>query len=344
MAKKHSADEKLSKKQRRRRIAELVDPFRVTSGKGFRLRDYDPDDSNGLSDKEEAQEYLKRGVEQLAALQDKLYAQDEWGVLLIFQAMDAAGKDGAIKHVMSGINPQGCQVFAFKAPTSEELDHDFLWRTSKSLPERGRIGIFNRSYYEEALVVRVHPEILAKQKLPRTLVTKGIWDERHEDIRAFERYLSRQGFLILKFFLNVSRKEQKGRFLERLERPEKNWKFALADAQERKHWKDYMAAYQDVIRATARKHAPWYVVPADKKWFARLVVAGAIYDALAKLGLRYPVVGPDKKKELAAARVELLREKKPANRKKKVKVSPQEPPARRRSDEAPSPEAAPTAS
>jgi len=313
MAKKDSSDKKLSKKQRRRRLAELIEPFRVTRGNGFRLRDYDPDDSNGLSDKDEAEEYLKRGVRQLAAMQDKLYAQDEWGVLLIFQAMDAAGKDGAIKHVMSGINPQGCQVFAFKAPTSEELDHDFLWRTSKSLPERGRIGIFNRSYYEEALVVRVHPEILAKQKLPSSLVTKRIWDERFEDIRAFERYFARQGYVIVKFFLNVSRKEQKGRFLERLERPEKNWKFALADAHERKHWKDYMQAYQDLIRATATKHAPWYVVPADKKWFARLVVAGAIYDALARLGLRYPVVGAEKKKELAAARAQLLSEGKAGN-------------------------------
>jgi PPK2 family polyphosphate:nucleotide phosphotransferase len=244
----------------------------------------------------------------LASMQDKLYAQDQWGVLLIFQAMDAAGKDGAIKHVMSGINPQGCQVYAFKSPTSEELDHDFLWRTSRSLPERGRIGIFNRSYYEETLVVRVHPEILTKQKLPSELVTKRIWDERYQDIRAFERYLSRQGYVIIKFFLNVSRKEQKGRFLERLERPEKNWKFSLADAKERGYWKDYMEAYDDVIRETATRHAPWYVVPADKKWFARLVVAGAIYDALAKLGLRYPVVGPDKKKELAAARNELVRE------------------------------------
>jgi len=232
--------------------------------------------------------------------------------------MDAAGKDGAIKHVMSGINPQGCQVYAFKAPTTEELDHDFLWRTSKSLPERGRIGIFNRSYYEEALVVRVHPEILAKQKMPTELVTKRIWDERFEDIRSFERYLARQGYVIVKFFLNVSRKEQKARFLERLERPDKNWKFSLADAHERKHWKDYQEAYEDVIRATATKHAPWYVVPADKKWFARLVVAGAIYDALARLGLRYPVVGQDKKKELAAARAELLNEGKAVKKAKRA--------------------------
>jgi PPK2 family polyphosphate:nucleotide phosphotransferase len=308
MAKQKAERKKLSAKKRRRRVAEFVEPFRVTSGKRFRLRDYGAGDTRGVASKQEAQEYLKRGVRELAAMQDKLYAQDQWGVLLIFQAMDAAGKDGAIKHVMSGINPQGCQVFAFKAPTSEELDHDFLWRTSKSLPERGRIGIFNRSYYEEVLVVRVHPEILEKQKLPRSLVSKRVWDERYEDIRAFERYLARQGFVILKFFLNVSKKAQKERFLERLERPEKNWKFSLADAKERGHWGDYMRAYQDAIRATASKHAPWYVVPADKKWFARLVVAGAIYDALAKLKLRYPEVGPEKKKELAAARAALLRE------------------------------------
>jgi len=318
MAKKNSSDEKLSKKERRRRIAELIEPFRVTRGKGFSLRDYDPDDSLEIASKENAEELLRQGVQQLARMQDRLYAQDQWGVLLIFQAMDAAGKDGAIKHVMSGINPQGCQVYAFKAPTTEELDHDFLWRTSKSLPERGRIGIFNRSYYEEALVVRVHPEILAKQKMPSELVSKRIWDERHEDIRSFERYLARQGYVIVKFFLNVSRKEQKARFLERLERPDKNWKFSLADAHERKHWKDYQEAYEDVIRATATKHAPWYVVPADKKWFARLVVAGAIYDALARLGLRYPVVGQDKKKELAAARAELLNEGKAVKKAKRA--------------------------
>ena len=318
MAKKNSSDEKLSKKERRRRIAELIEPFRVTRGKGFSLRDYDPDDSLEIASKENAEELLRQGVQQLARMQDRLYAQDQWGVLLIFQAMDAAGKDGAIKHVMSGINPQGCQVYAFKAPTTEELDHDFLWRTSKSLPERGRIGIFNRSYYEEALVVRVHPEILAKQKMPSELVSKRIWDERHEDIRSFERYLARQGYVIVKFFLNVSRKEQKARFLERLERPDKNWKFSLADAHERKHWKDYQEAYEDVIRATATKHAPWYVVPADKKWFARLVVAGAIYDALARLGLRYPVVGQDKKKELAAARTELLNEGKAVKKAKRA--------------------------
>jgi len=219
--------------------------------------------------------------------------------------MDAAGKDGAIKHVMSGINPQGCQVYSFKAPSSEELDHDFLWRTSKSLPERGRIGIFNRSYYEEVLVVRVHPGILEAQKLPKKLVTKRIWKERFEDIAAFERYLSRQGCLVLKFFLHVSRKEQKERFLERLDRPEKNWKFSMADAREREHWDEYMEAYEDMIRATAAPHAPWYVVPADKKWFTRLVVAAAIHEALDGLNLAYPKVGPEKKKELVAARAVL---------------------------------------
>jgi PPK2 family polyphosphate:nucleotide phosphotransferase len=299
---------KVSEKKRQRRVARLIEPFRVTDGKGFRLSDYDAGKTRGVSSKEEAQEYLREGVQALAEMQDRLYAQDEWGVLLIFQAMDAAGKDGAIKHVMSGVNPQGCQVFAFKAPTSEELDHDFLWRTSKSLPERGRIGIFNRSYYEEVLVVRVHPEILRKQKLPHQLISKRIWSQRYEDIRAFERYFARQGYVILKFFLNVSKKAQKERFLERLERPAKNWKFSLADAKERGYWKDYMRAYQDVIRATASHEAPWYIVPADKKWFARLVVAGAIYDALARLKLRYPEVGPDKRHELQAARQQLVRE------------------------------------
>jgi PPK2 family polyphosphate:nucleotide phosphotransferase len=307
---------KIPKKKRRRRLANLVQPFRVTSGKRFRLADHAAGETRAVSSKKEAEEYLREGVQLLTEMQDRLYAQDEWGVLLIFQAMDAAGKDGAIKHVMSGVNPQGCQVFAFKAPSSEELDHDFLWRTSKSLPERGRIGIFNRSYYEEVLVVRVHPEILEKQKLPRPLVSKRIWSERYEDIRAFERYFSRQGYVILKFFLNVSRKAQKERFLERLERPEKNWKFSLADAKERRRWRDYMQAYEDVIRETASPHAPWYVVPADKKWFARLVVAGAISDALARLRLSYPAVGPEKERELGAARRELLRES-PKSRKQK---------------------------
>jgi PPK2 family polyphosphate:nucleotide phosphotransferase len=293
---------KPSPKQRRKRIAEFLKPFRVTRGKGFRLSEMKTDDTRGVKSKKEARETLKEGIQLLAEMQDKLYAQDEWGVLLVFQAMDAGGKDGAIKHVMSGVNPQGCQVFAFKVPTSEELDHDFLWRTSKSLPERGRIGIFNRSYYEEVLVVRVHPQILEKQKLPKKLVTKRIWDERYEDIRSFERYLARQGYVILKFFLNVSSEAQKKRFLERLDRPEKNWKFSLADAKERGHWDAYMRAYEDMIRATAAPHAPWYVVPADKKWFSRLVVAAAIHDALDRLNLAYPKVDEAKKAELAAAR------------------------------------------
>jgi PPK2 family polyphosphate:nucleotide phosphotransferase len=239
-------------------------------------------------------------------MQDRLYAQDQWGVLLIFQAMDAAGKDGTIKHVMSGINPQGCQVSSFKAPSAEDLDHDFLWRTSRKLPERGRIGIFNRSYYEEVLVVRVHPKILEGQKLPPRVVSKRIWKERFEDIAAFERYLFRQGFVILKFFLHVSKEEQKERFLERLDRPEKNWKFSKADIRERAHWDAYQRAYHDVIRATAAPHAPWFVVPADRKWFSRLVVAAAIHDALERLDLAYPTVSDEQKKELAACRAELV--------------------------------------
>jgi len=290
---------------RRKKIDDLIRRYRVTDGKGFELKDVDPDDTRGL-EKDKAREVLAEGIERLAALQDKLYAQDQWGVLLVFQAMDAAGKDGAIKHVMSGINPQGCQVYSFKQPSSEELDHDFMWRTAKALPERGRIGIFNRSYYEEVLVVRVHPSILAGQKMPGRLVTKKIWKERYEDIFSFERYLSRQGFAILKFFLHLSKKEQKERFLERLDRPEKNWKFAKADVEERKHWSAYQRAYEDMIRATAAPHAPWYVVPADHKWFTRLVVAAALYDTLDRLNLSYPTVSPEKKKELEACRADLV--------------------------------------
>jgi PPK2 family polyphosphate:nucleotide phosphotransferase len=296
---------KLSAKQRRKRLEQFLKPFRITRGRGFRLSRIKPDDSRGVKSKEQAQEFLQQGIALLAEEQDKLYAQDQWGVLLIFQAMDAAGKDGAIKHVMSGVNPQGCQVFAFKAPTSEELDHDFLWRTSRSLPERGRIGIFNRSYYEEVLVVKVHQDILGKQKLPRELVTKRIWEERYEDIRSFERYLARQGYLVLKFFLHVSKKTQKERFLERLERSEKNWKFSLADAKERGFWGAYQRAYEDMIRATATPYAPWYVVPADKKWFTRLVVAAAVIEAIGRLNLAYPKVDEAKRKELQAARVAL---------------------------------------
>jgi PPK2 family polyphosphate:nucleotide phosphotransferase len=279
-------------------------PFRVTEGKRFRLADIDPGNTLGLKseDKPRAKDALAAGVEKLAALQDMLYAQDRWAVLLIFQAMDAAGKDGAIKHVMSGVNPQGCEVFSFKAPTSEELDHDYLWRCMKALPERGRIGIFNRSYYEETLVVRVHPEYLAGQRLPSALVTKHIWEDRFQDIRAFERYLSRNGVLVRKFFLHVSRDEQRRRFLERIDNPEKNWKFSSADAKERGYWDAYMEAYEDMIRNTATADAPWYVVPADNKWFTRVVVAAAVIDALASLDLAYPEVGEAKLAELAAAR------------------------------------------
>jgi PPK2 family polyphosphate:nucleotide phosphotransferase len=285
-------------------------PYRVTKGKGFRLRDVDPADTAHLEseDAERAREVLKEGIEMLADLQDMLYAQDRRSLLLIFQAMDAAGKDGTIKHVMSGVNPQGVQVFSFKAPSDEELDHDFLWRCMRCLPERGRIGIFNRSYYEEVLVARVHPEILERQKLPKELVTKRIWQERYEDIRNFERYLARQGTIIRKFFLHVSKGEQKRRFLSRLDAPEKNWKFSVNDVKERRSWKDYQGAYEDAIRETASDWAPWYVVPADHKWFTRLVVAAAIADALTSLGLHYPKLSAAQRKALALARRELMRE------------------------------------
>ena len=287
-----------------KRARELAAPFRVTDGARFRLRDVNPGDTLSLKseDKPRAKEALALGVEALAELQDKLYAQDRWAVLLIFQAMDAAGKDGAIKHVMSGINPQGCQVFSFKSPSAEELDHDYLWRCMKCLPNRGHIGIFNRSYYEETLVVRVHPEFLAGQKLPPELVVKRIWKERFQDIRSFERYLTRNGVLVRKFFLHVSKKEQKRRFLERIEHPDKNWKFSANDAKEREFWNDYMEAYEDMIRHTATPEAPWYVVPADNKWFTRAVVAAALIEALASLKLAYPEVGREKLKELAAAK------------------------------------------
>jgi len=289
----------------------LAEPYSVTDGRTFRLKDVDPRDTGPLKaeDRPRATEALEQGIHAMAALQDMLYAQDRWAVLLIIQAMDAAGKDGVIKHVMTGLNPQGCQVASFKTPSNEELDHDYLWRCQKHLPERGRIGIFNRSYYEEVLVVRVHPEILAKQKLPPRLVGGKIWKRRYEDIASFERYLGRNGTLVRKFFLHVSWKEQKKRFLERLDTPEKNWKFSSADAKERAFWKDYMAAYEDMIRATSTEEAPWYVVPADNKWFTRAVVAAAIIDALASLNLSYPEVGPAQQKELAAARRLLASEK-----------------------------------
>jgi PPK2 family polyphosphate:nucleotide phosphotransferase len=297
-----------------RDVEGFVKPYVITDGDKFKLKDHDPGDTRWVKSKKEGKGLLQRGVDMLCDLQERLYAQDRWGVLLIFQAMDAAGKDGAIKHVMSGINPQGCQVYSFKGPSAEELDHDFLWRTSKSLPERGRIGIFNRSYYEEVLVVRVHPEFLQGQKVPPELVTKRIWKDRYEDISAFERYLARNGYVIRKFFLNVSRKEQKRRFLERLDMPEKNWKFSLGDAKERGHWDEYMDAYQDLIRHTATPYAPWVVVPADNKWFARMVVASATIAALRELKLEFPRVDDAKKKELAAARAALENEGKGAKK------------------------------
>jgi PPK2 family polyphosphate:nucleotide phosphotransferase len=292
------------------RIEDYVEPFRITKGKGFRLKDFDPADTCGLKlDKGGAAELLERGVTWLAEEQEMLYAQDRWSLLLVFQPMDAAGKDGTIKHVMSGVNPQGCQVFSFKQPSSEDLDHDFMWRYVRNLPERGRIGIFNRSYYEEVLVVRVHPEILKAQKLPPPLVGKGIWDERLADIAHFEDYATRQGTKILKFFLHVSRNEQKKRFIARLDEPEKTWKFSPSDVKERKFWDDYMDAFEEAIRATASKQAPWFVVPADNKWFTRLVVAAAIVHAVENLGLTYPKVDAVKEKELAAVRVALSRER-----------------------------------
>src|SRR5215813_7403038 len=290
-------------------IEKYVKPFRITKGKNFRLKNFDPSDTCGLKmDKGEAAKLLQRGTVWLAEEQEMLYAQDHWSLLLIFQAMDAAGKDGTIKHVMSGVNPQGIQVFSFKQPSSEDLDHDFLWRYVKRLPERGRIGIFNRSYYEEVLVVRVHEEILNRQRLPPGLVGKRIWDERLADIAQFEDYLTRQGIVILKFFLHVSREEQKKRFMKRLDNPEKNWKFSASDVHERKFWRNYMRAYEEAIRATALKHAPWFVVPADNKWFTRLVVAAAIVEAVEQLDLTYPKIAPEKKKELARVRSALARE------------------------------------
>lgn len=289
------------------RIPAFLAPYRITSGKGFRLADIDPADTRRLSseDKDEAREWLARGVEWLADAQDKLYAQDRWSLLLVFQAMDAAGKDSTIRHVMSGVNPQGCQVFSFKQPSAEELDHDWLWRYVRALPERGRIGIFNRSYYEEVLVVRVHQGLLERQRLPERAVGKRIWRERLADIAWLEDYLWRNGTETLKFFLHVSREEQKRRFLDRLQRPEKNWKFAAADVEERQHWDAYMAAYEDAIRSTASEQAPWYVVPADNKWFTRLVVVAAVVERLAMLDLHYPKVGPEQLEALAVARARL---------------------------------------
>ena len=289
-----------------KRVTKILDRYRVTKGRGFRLKDYDPGDTAALEmEKTAAEALLQQGVVRLAEMQDKLYAQDRWSVLCIFQAMDAAGKDGAIKHVFSGVNPQGCQVHSFKVPTPMELDHDFLWRHSTALPERGRIGIHNRSWYEEALVLRVHPEFLARQRLPPSLISKKIWDERLEDIAAYERYLARQGTVVLKFFLNVSQDEQKKRFLSRIGEPEKHWKFSPNDVAERAHWDDYMKAYQAAISATAAPQAPWFVVPADAKWFTRLVVGAAIIEALEKLDLYYPAVTKEQRAALAVAKKNL---------------------------------------
>jgi len=287
----------------------IANTFRVDSGKHFHLKDFDPAATGHWHSKEHAAEALQEGIQRTAELQDKLYAQSNWALLLIFQAMDAAGKDGIIKHVMSGVNPQGCQVYSFKGPSELELQHDFLWRTTRCLPERGHIGIFNRSYYEEVLVVRVHPAILKSQRTPPSLVGKNVWDARFEDIRSFERHMTRNGTVIRKFFLNVSKKEQKRRFLARLEEPEKNWKFSAADIRERACWDDYHKAYEDMIANTATEECPWYVVPADNKWFTRLVVSTVVVDTLESLDLAYPKVDDAKRKELEAAKKLLLSKK-----------------------------------
>jgi len=292
-------------KEFQEKCGNLLKELRITDGSSFHLKDIAPDDTLGLDDKAEARALTARAGEWLAMEGEKLYAQDRWSVLIMFQAMDAAGKDGTIKHVLSGMNPQGTHVTSFKAPSAEDLDHDFLWRCSKSLPERGRIGVFNRSWYEEVLVVRVHEALLKKQKLPKSLIGKDIWKERLEDIAAYERYLARNGTIILKFFLHVSKDEQKKRFLERLDEPEKNWKFAPSDIAERAHFDEYMVAYEQAIRATATPWAPWYVVPADKKWFTRLAVSAAIVKALDGLNLAYPEVAPEQREAFAEARASL---------------------------------------
>ncbi|MFO1082019.1 MAG: polyphosphate kinase 2 family protein [Reyranellaceae bacterium] len=300
----------LTLSQRVKRCRQFTSPYRITDGRKFRLADIDPGDIGGLEaeDKPAAKELLVEGVETLAALQERLYAQNQWALLALFQATDAAGKDGTIKHVMSGVNPQGCEVYSFKAPTAQDLDHDYLWRCLQRTPQRGRIGIFNRSYYEEVLVVKVHPELLERQKIPSRLIGKKIWDERYEDIRHVERYLTRNGIVVCKFFLHLSRKEQRKRFLERLDNPDKNWKFSRADLAERGFWKQYQQAYEEMIQATATEHAPWYVVPADNKWFSRLVVAAALIETLGSLDLAFPTVSDAQKAELAAAREALKSE------------------------------------
>lgn len=301
----------LKKKELLKKAKNFSKQYCVGNGENFKLKDYETKASFNLGSEEKSleKETLEIGVKALAAMQDTLYAQDRWSLLIIFQAMDAAGKDGAIKHVMSGINPQGCQVSSFKAPSSEELDHDFLWRCQKHLPERGRIGIFNRSYYEEVLVVRVHEQILKSQKLPEKLITKDIWEDRFQDIRNFEKYLNRNGTIVIKFFLNVSKEEQKKRFLERIDDPDKNWKFSAADAKERGYWKDYMHAYEELIKNTSTEKSPWYVIPADNKAYARIAIASAIIHALDELDLEYPTVSDEKTAELQAVKKALLEEK-----------------------------------
>src|ERR1700746_2083890 len=281
-----------------RESADLAKPYRVSKGDDFRLKDFDPEDTSGMKDKKQAKEVLQHSRDLLSEFQEKLYAQDRWALLIIFQAMDAAGKDGAVKHVMSGINPQGCDVTSFKAPSHRELNHDYLWRTHNVVPERGKIGIFNRSYYEEVLVLKVHEELLDAEHLPNEVRGKHIWEDRYEDINNFEQYLARNGVIILKFFLHLSREEQKKRFLERLEMPEKNWKFSMDDVKERAYWKDYQKAYEVMIQNTATERAPWNVIPADNKWFTRLAVAAAIIDTLDSLDLQFPEVDKEKKKEL----------------------------------------------
>lgn len=302
---------KLSKKVIIERAKEFSKQYCVGNGNNFRLEDYETKASygQGNEDKNQIEETLEIGVNALSAFQDILYAQDKWSLLVIFQAMDAAGKDGAIKHVMSGINPQGCQVSSYKAPSSEELDHDFLWRCQKHLPERGRIGIFNRSYYEEVLVVRVHKQILMNQKLPEKLITKNIWEERFQDIRNFENYLNRNGTIVIKFFLNVSKDEQKERFIERIDDPDKNWKFSVGDVKERSYWNDYMHAYEEAIKNTSTEKSPWYVIPADNKSYARIAIASAIIHALDEMELEYPTVSEEKIAELQAVKKALLEEK-----------------------------------
>jgi PPK2 family polyphosphate:nucleotide phosphotransferase len=305
----HSFRIPMKKHKLAKEASRLAEPFLITKGKHFRLKDHDPLTTDGVKNEKHAKEILEHRAGLLSSLQEKLFAQDRWAVLIVLQGMDAAGKDGVVKHVMSGINPQGCDVFSFKSPSVEELDHEYLWRAHKTIPERGKIGIFNRSYYEEVLVVRVHPSVLAAQRLPASLITKHIWENRYGDINAFEEYLTRNGVVVLKFFLHLSKKEQKRRFLERLDDSKKNWKFSMADVKERGFWKDYQEAYEEMIQNTSTKHAPWHVIPADNKWFSQLIVASAIIAALDALDLSFPDVDKQKKKELESVRESLLHEK-----------------------------------